>query len=161
MRSGPKSKPKIKPDKGPSGGYGSLKPVAEILTREGLPVDGMEQLSVQNKPEGFMCVSCAWAKPAKPRRAVFMNRSDMARQGLAKDELVDLTTAVDDGAKRVVRQFQIVPYDIPEGCCGAYFPEANPLVPLSRHDAKAHTPAYKAIPVTVTRSASQARARPE
>jgi hypothetical protein len=74
---------------------------------------------------------------------------------------VDLTTAVDDGVERVVRQFQVVAYDIPEGCCGAYFPEANPLVPLWHHDAQAFTPAYKAIPVTVARSASQERARPE
>jgi molybdopterin-dependent oxidoreductase alpha subunit len=95
------------------------------------------------------------------RRVVFMNRSDMARLGLQSDELVDLTTAVDDGVERVVRQFQVVAYDIPEGCCGAYFPEANPLVPLWHHDAQAFTPAYKAIPVTVARSASQERARPE
>lgn len=95
------------------------------------------------------------------RKVVFMNRADIAGQGLNADELVDVTTAIDDGFERVVRQFQIVPFDIPQGCCAAYFPEANPLVPLSHHDSKAHTPAYKAIPVTLARSASQERARPE
>jgi molybdopterin-dependent oxidoreductase alpha subunit len=95
------------------------------------------------------------------RRVVFMNANDLARRGLAADDLVDITTAVDDGTERRVQQFQVVAYDIPEGCCGAYFPEANPLVPLSHHDAKAHTPAYKAIPVTVRRSAEQQRVPPE
>jgi molybdopterin-dependent oxidoreductase alpha subunit len=95
------------------------------------------------------------------RRVVFMNAADMVRQGFVSDELVDITTAVDDGVKRVVQEFQVVPYDIPEGCCGAYFPEANPLVPLWHHDTKAHTPAYKAIPVTLQRSAAQHRARPQ
>jgi len=28
---------------------------------------GSEILLKQNKPEGYMCVRCSWAKPAKPR----------------------------------------------------------------------------------------------
>ena len=44
-------------------------------------------------------------------------------------------------------------YGIPPGCIGAYYPEANPLVPLAHHDRKAQTPAYKAVPVRITRSA--------
>jgi molybdopterin-dependent oxidoreductase alpha subunit len=95
------------------------------------------------------------------RRVVFMNPADIVSRGLKPDELVDITTAIEDGVERVVRQFQVTPYDIPQGCCGAYFPEANPLVPLWHHDAKAHTPAYKAIPVTVARSTEQQRARAE
>ena len=61
----------------------------------------------------------------------------------------------------VVRQRnkRIVPYDIPRGCIGAYFPEANPLVPLSHHDQKAHTPAYKAVPVRVSVSSMSASDR--
>jgi len=86
------------------------------------------------------------------RMIVFMNREDMATAGLSADEHVDLTTAIDDGVARVVRGLRIVPYDIPRGCIGAYYPEANPLVPLKHHDQKAHTPAYKAIPVRVSRS---------
>jgi len=94
------------------------------------------------------------------RMVLFMNPMDISAFGFAAGELVDLTTAVDDGVERVVRQFQIVPYDIPGGCCAAYFPEANPLVPLGHHDQKAHTPAYKAVPVTLSRSRSQTRVRP-
>ncbi len=88
------------------------------------------------------------------RMVVFLNGRDMARMELSEGDLVDVSTAVDDGVERVVRGLRVVGYDIPEGCCGAYFPEANPLVPLWLHDAHAHTPAYKAIPVRVARAAA-------
>ena len=39
--------------------------MGEILLREHLPLDGSSLLAHQNKPDGYMCVSCAWAKPAK------------------------------------------------------------------------------------------------
>jgi anaerobic selenocysteine-containing dehydrogenase len=90
------------------------------------------------------------------RKVVFMNEADMASRGLHADDLVDLTTAIDDGVVRQVKAFRVVPYNIPPGCAGAYFPEANPLVPLSHHDRKALTPAYKATPVRVARSESEA-----
>lgn len=86
------------------------------------------------------------------RMVVFMNEADVQRLGLQAGEFVDLVTAIDDGRQRVVTGLRVVPYDIPAGCCGAYFPEANPLIPLDHHDEHAHTPAYKATPVRVTRS---------
>jgi len=88
------------------------------------------------------------------RMVVFMNAADIERLGLAADDIVDLTTAIDDGVERVVRGFRIVRYNIPQGCIGAYYPEANPLAPLSHHDARSETPAYKAIPVRVSKSAA-------
>ena len=88
------------------------------------------------------------------RMVVFMNPADIDRLGYAADDFVDLTTMIDDGHERVVRGLRIVAYDIPRGCCGAYFPEANPLIPLGHHDDHAHTPAYKATPVRVSRSAA-------
>ena len=94
------------------------------------------------------------------RLVVFMNAADIASMGFKDGEFVDLTTAIDTATVRVVRGLQIVPYDIPAGSCGAYFPEANPLVPLSHHDKEAHTPAYKAVPVRVSRSAIQERTTP-
>jgi len=94
------------------------------------------------------------------RMVVFMNASDAADRNLKEGEFVDLTTAIDDGTERVVKGLRVIVYDIPKGCVGAYFPETNPLVPLSHHDAKAHTPAYKAIPVKTSRSAVQAHATP-
>ena len=56
---------------GPEGGYGSLKSVSSILLRERVPAKAGRALAVQNKPQGYMCVSCAWAKPAKPHPAEF------------------------------------------------------------------------------------------
>ncbi|WP_244557261.1 FdhF/YdeP family oxidoreductase [Agrobacterium tumefaciens] len=56
---------KVRTYTGPAGGWGSAKSVTEILAREHLPVRGANLLRHQNKPEGYMCVSCAWAKPAK------------------------------------------------------------------------------------------------
>lgn len=94
------------------------------------------------------------------RMVVFMNAEDVADRGLKDGEFVDLSTAIDDGTERIVKGLRVIVYDIPKGCVGAYFPETNPLVPLSHHDPKAHTPAYKAVPVTTRRSAMQTHATP-
>ena len=59
----------IKPYTGPAGGWGSARSLTEILLREQIPLSGAAMLMHQNKADGFMCVSCAWAKPEKP--AVF------------------------------------------------------------------------------------------
>ena len=56
---------------GPEGGYGSLKSVSGILVRERVPAKAGRALTQQNKPQGYMCVSCAWAKPARPHPAEF------------------------------------------------------------------------------------------
>jgi len=95
------------------------------------------------------------------RMVVFMNEADIAALGFKADEFVDLHTAMDDAVERVARGFRIVPYAIPKGCIGAYFPEANPLIPLGHHDKQARTPAYKATPVRLTRSAMTERPQPE
>ena len=47
-------------------GRGSLKSVAEILVREETLLTSGALMLKQNKANGFMCVSCAWAKPANP-----------------------------------------------------------------------------------------------
>jgi anaerobic selenocysteine-containing dehydrogenase len=39
--------------------------VEEILWQEGRLASGNVLLLKQNKPDGYACVSCAWAKPAK------------------------------------------------------------------------------------------------
>lgn len=49
-----------------AGGWGSAKSVMEILWREQAPIRAGLPLIKQNKPGGFACVSCAWAKPGKP-----------------------------------------------------------------------------------------------
>ena len=56
--------PTIKPFKGPAGGWGSVRSLADILPREHVNPEALRELARQNKPDGFMCVSCAWPKPA-------------------------------------------------------------------------------------------------
>lgn len=56
----------VEPYEGPAGGWGSVKSLAKSLTRDAVPLRGPPVLMKQNKTDGFMCVSCAWAKPADP-----------------------------------------------------------------------------------------------
>jgi len=65
-KTGEPNEPKI-----PAGGWGSLKEVGTILLKERIPFEGAQLLTHQNKPDGYMCVSCAWAKPAHPHPAEF------------------------------------------------------------------------------------------
>src|SRR5581483_1075957 len=62
-----KNQPKVKAYTGPAGGWGSVRSLAKSLTREHIPISGSRVLLHQNKTGGFMCVSCAWAKPDPPR----------------------------------------------------------------------------------------------
>ena len=62
---------KISPYKWPAGGWGSAKSVAKYLSSEGLLLEGPGILLRQNKPKGFTCVSCAWAKPNPTHPAEF------------------------------------------------------------------------------------------
>ncbi len=86
------------------------------------------------------------------RRVIFMNEADIAERFLAAGDLVDITSYFDDG-ERQVQGFAVVPYEIPKGCTAAYFPEANPLVPLKSHAKRSFTPTSKCIVVSVSRSA--------
>jgi len=56
----------IKPYPGPAGGWGSVKSVARHTLDAGRLVTANLALLKQNKPDGFSCVSCSWAKPDKP-----------------------------------------------------------------------------------------------
>ena len=65
------TKVKIRPYSGPAGGWGSVKSVAKYLGGQHLLVEGPGVLLKQNKPAGFSCVSCAWAKPVPSHPAEF------------------------------------------------------------------------------------------
>jgi len=54
-----------------AGGWGTVKALGAILLRERVPVEGARILLKQNKPGGYACVSCSWAKPADPHVAEF------------------------------------------------------------------------------------------
>ncbi len=87
------------------------------------------------------------------RMTLFMHSNDIERFSLAEGDVVGLVTEVDDGVERRVDGFIVTPYDIPEGCMSAYYPEANPLIPVWHHAERAFTPAAKSIPVSIRKLA--------
>ena len=82
------------------------------------------------------------------RRVLFMNKKDMAAKGLAKRDVVNLHSHY-DGVKRTAEKFLVIPYNIPEGNLGAYFPETNVLVPINHYADRSYTPISKSVKVTV------------
>jgi molybdopterin-dependent oxidoreductase alpha subunit len=92
------------------------------------------------------------------RRVVFVNPADLAMLGFKAGEWVDMTTVWEDGVERRADSFLLVEYDIPRGCIGAYYPETNPLVPLSSVGDVCNTPTSKSIPVLLHRSVAPALA---
>jgi molybdopterin-dependent oxidoreductase alpha subunit len=84
------------------------------------------------------------------RRVLFAHKDDIAMLGFAAGQRVDITSVWDDGIERRADGFLLVEYDIPRGCLGAYYPETNPLVPLSSVADGAGTPTSKSIPVLLT-----------
>jgi anaerobic selenocysteine-containing dehydrogenase len=88
------------------------------------------------------------------RDVVFINAEELRRRDLHAGERVDLVALAQDGIERVVRALLVVEYALPDGCCGAYYPEANPLVPLHAYDPQSRTPSYKGVPVTLRRASA-------
>src|SRR5436190_4015008 len=63
--------PTFEPYEGPAGGWGSVRSLFRQARKNGHPLTVFPGLAKQNKPDGFACVSCAWAKPAHPHPAEF------------------------------------------------------------------------------------------
>ncbi len=89
------------------------------------------------------------------REVLFMHPDDIAALGLSAGDRVDIETQATDGITRRVEDFRLVAYDIPRGNLAAYYPETNPLVPLSRFGDGTGTPTSKSIPVCVTPAQSR------
>ncbi len=70
---------------GPAGGWGSVRGISEVFGREWATPFATETLFRQNKPKGFMCASCSWAKPADHHPFEFCENG-------AKATLWELTT---------------------------------------------------------------------
>ncbi|MFZ6844802.1 FdhF/YdeP family oxidoreductase [Undibacterium sp. RuTC16W] len=83
------------------------------------------------------------------RRVLFINKEDMAELAMQAGDWVDIESLCDDNARRQVKRFMLVEYNIPRGCLAAYFPETNGLVPLSSFADYARTPTSKSIPVVI------------
>jgi len=82
------------------------------------------------------------------RRVLFMNPEDMKTAHLKKLDAVDIVS-IYDGVERIAYNFKVIPYAIPKGDLGAYFPETNVLVPYNHFADKSKTPISKSIKVTL------------
>jgi molybdopterin-dependent oxidoreductase alpha subunit len=71
---------------GPAGGWGSLRSLVRIYGEAWPTPAAIESLTRQNKPKGFMCVSCAWPKPVNYHPFEFCENG-------AKATMWDLTSA--------------------------------------------------------------------
>ena len=85
------------------------------------------------------------------RRVVFMNPGDMKTRNISPLAPVDMTSEF-QGQTRTARRFLAVPYDVPAGCCAAYFPEANVLVAIDSYADVSLTPTSKSVLITVKAS---------
>ena len=82
------------------------------------------------------------------RLVLFISEADIEKHGLKPGEKVDITSHFDDGERRV-NGWTVVPYKLPADCVAAYFPEANPLVPLGSTAKQSGTPTSKCVIVSV------------
>ena len=73
---------------------------------------------------------------------------DMKSRNLTKLEKVNLVSNY-GGERRVVHNFLVIPYDLPDDCTASYFPETNPLVPLTETAKKSNTPISKSVIITI------------
>jgi anaerobic selenocysteine-containing dehydrogenase len=78
---------------------------------------------------------------------VFVNADDLAARGLADGDAVDIVSEWRDGSERRAVAFRAVAYPTPRGCCAAYFPEANVLVPLDSVATGSRQPTSKSVVV--------------
>jgi len=82
------------------------------------------------------------------RNIIFINKEDIKDLGLKAHDLVNIHSKY-DGVQRSVFEFALIPYDIPRRNLMAYFPEANPLVPVDHAHHETHTPISKNIVVSL------------
>lgn len=73
------------PHEQPTGGWGSVKSLVKHATRQRALHSVPGLVAAHNKTGGYMCTSCAWAKPGKPHAAEFCENG-------AKATFWDLTT---------------------------------------------------------------------
>ena len=83
------------------------------------------------------------------RDVLLMNPEDISRAGLTPGQAVTLVGDAGDGRDRRLAGLVVTPFALPDGSVGAYYPEANALVPLWLHDEVSKTPASKCVPVRI------------
>ncbi|MGC5013513.1 FdhF/YdeP family oxidoreductase [Streptosporangium sp. DT93] len=80
------------------------------------------------------------------RRVVFVHAGDLAERNLSDGDMVDLVSEWPDGERRA-EAFRVIAYPTARGCCAAYFPETNVLVPLDSVADTSNTPTSKSVVV--------------
>jgi molybdopterin-dependent oxidoreductase alpha subunit len=118
---------------------------ADVLTLTTLRSHGQYNTTIYNFDDRYRGVFGR-------RDVIFMNARDLEARKLQHGDVVDVQTAFASGPTRVLKGFTAIAYEIAAGSVGAYYPEANALIPLSYHDALSGTPAYKSVPVRIARS---------
>ncbi|WP_212377270.1 FdhF/YdeP family oxidoreductase [Acetobacter persici] len=83
------------------------------------------------------------------RMVLFLNAAEREERGLKKHARVALETISRDGVRRRVEGLTVLDYPMPRGSVAGYYPELNPLLPLSHFDDISGTPAAKSIPVRI------------
>lgn len=93
------------------------------------------------------------------RQVLFINAADIQRLGFEPGQKVDIDSLWNDGVQRQVRGFTLLAYDIPSGQAAAYYPEANPLVPLDSFGIHSFTPTSKFIGIKLSAHQANGAAR--
>ncbi len=88
------------------------------------------------------------------REVLLLNPADQARLGVRDGDIVTLASAAGDGITREVPGLRVTTYELPDGCCAAYYPECNPVIPLAHHAEQSKVPAAKSVPVRLVRAGS-------
>ncbi|WP_022724569.1 FdhF/YdeP family oxidoreductase [Rhodopseudomonas sp. B29] len=83
------------------------------------------------------------------RDVLLMNPDEIERAGLKEGQTVWLESDAGDGIPRRAGPLKVTPFQIPNGCLGAYYPEMNHLMPVWHHDGPSKTPAAKSVPVRI------------
>ena len=85
------------------------------------------------------------------RDVLFINPDEAEKRQLRVGDQVNVVALDPDGnpTSRRMHNLTIVVIDMAPGSVGAYYPEANVLVPLDSHDTQSGIPAYKNIPVVL------------
>ena len=91
------------------------------------------------------------------RRVLFAHLDDIHRLGFEDRQKVDVLSVWNDDIERRVSGFTLIAYDIPRGQAAAYYPEANPLVPLESYGVGSYTPTSKLIAICLEESRAPAR----
>ncbi|MBK4775404.1 CbbBc protein [Candidatus Pantoea edessiphila] len=81
------------------------------------------------------------------RNVLFINHNDINELEFKDGQYVDIETIWDDGIIRSIKNFKLVPYNIPSKNLAAYYPETNVLIPINSFGDYSYTPTYKSIPV--------------